>query len=81
MRELRIEGVHKRAFRTTTDSNHRFPVAPNVLMRDFDVNEPDTAWATDITYRTNCSAWEQAKTPTTPGLFTHSLAGVIITKD
>jgi transposase InsO family protein len=57
MRELGLEGVHKRAYRTTTDSNHRLPVAPNVLMRDFEVNEPDTAWATDITYIRTTEGW------------------------
>ena len=57
MRELEIEGIRKRAFRVTTDSNHRFPVAPNVLMRDFEVNEPDTAWTTDITYIQTTQGW------------------------
>ena len=32
MRELGLEGRRKRRFRATTDSQHRFPVAPNVLM-------------------------------------------------
>ena len=57
MRELEIEGIRKRAFRVTTDSNHRFPVAPNVLMRDFEVTEPDTAWTTDITYIQTTEGW------------------------
>ncbi len=48
MRELGIEGRRKRRFRATTDSKHRFPVAPNLLMRDFDVDAPNTAWVTDI---------------------------------
>jgi transposase InsO family protein len=57
MRELEIEGIRKRAFRTTTDSNHRFPVAPNILMRDFEASEPDTAWTTDITYIQTTEGW------------------------
>jgi transposase InsO family protein len=48
MRELGLEGRRKRRFRATTDSQHRFPVASNVLMRDFDVDAPNTAWVTDI---------------------------------
>jgi transposase InsO family protein len=48
MRELGLAGRRKRRFRPTTDSQHRFPVAPNVLMRDFDVAAPNTAWVTDI---------------------------------
>ena len=48
MRELGLAGRRKRRFRATTDSKHRFPVAPNVLMRDFQVAEPNIAWVTDI---------------------------------
>ena len=57
MRELGLEGRRKRRFVTTTDSKHRFPVAANVLMRDFDVAEPNTAWATDITYIATLEGW------------------------
>ena len=57
MRELGLEGRRKRRFRATTDSRHRFPVAPNVLMRDFDVEAPNTAWVTDITYVATLEGW------------------------
>jgi hypothetical protein len=39
----------RRQFRVTTDSQHDFPVAPNVLARQFAVVAPATAWVTDIT--------------------------------
>jgi putative transposase len=43
------KGGQKRRPRTTqADSNH--PVAPNVLAQQFDVEQPDTVWLTDITY-------------------------------
>jgi putative transposase len=57
MRELGLEGRRKRRFRRTTDSQHGFPVAPNVLMRDFDVDAPNTAWITDITYLATLEGW------------------------
>jgi transposase InsO family protein len=57
MRELGLEGRRKRRFRATTDSTHRFPVAPNVLMRDFNVEAPNTAWVTDITYLATLEGW------------------------
>jgi transposase InsO family protein len=57
MRELGLEGRRKRRFRATTDSQHRFPVAPNVLMRDFDVEAPNTVWLTDITYLATLEGW------------------------
>jgi putative transposase len=34
----------------TTDIRHRDSVAPNVLARQFDVAQPNEAWAGDITY-------------------------------
>ena len=57
MCELGLEGRRKRRFRTTTDSRHPFPVAPNVLMRNFDVDAPNTAWVTDITYVATLEGW------------------------
>ena len=50
MRDLEIEGRRKRRYRATTDSRHPFPIAPNLLMREFEVDTPNTAWVTDITY-------------------------------
>jgi len=57
MQELGLEGRRKRRFRTTTDSRHRFPVAPNLLMREFEVEAPNTAWGTDITYIATLEGW------------------------
>ncbi len=39
-----------RSFRRTTDSNHKHPIAPDVLGRKLDVELPNTAWVTDVTY-------------------------------
>ena len=50
MREEGLQGKVKRRFRTTTDSNHALPVAPNTLEREFDVAGPDQVWAGDITF-------------------------------
>jgi len=52
-----LEGRHKRRFRTTTDSNHRSPIAPNLLMRTFDVPAMNVAWATDLTYLRTLEGW------------------------
>lgn len=57
MRDLEIEGRRKRRYRATTDSRHPFPVAPNILMRDFEVDAPNTAWVTDITYLATLEGW------------------------
>jgi putative transposase len=51
-------GVHpKRRFKTTTDSNHAFPITENILSRNFTVAEPDTAWVADITYIPTAQGW------------------------
>jgi putative transposase len=57
MREQGLCARRPRRFRKTTDSNHRFPVADNVLERRFEVDAPDTAWAGDITYIPTREGW------------------------
>jgi len=49
MRAANLAGRKRRKFRSTTDSNHTFPIAPNVLERDFTATAPNEAWVTDIT--------------------------------
>ena len=34
----------------TTDSNHAYPIAANVLNRQFEQDAPNKAWVADITY-------------------------------
>jgi putative transposase len=40
----------RRRWRTTTDSRHQEPVAPNLLERDFSGETPDQVWVADTTY-------------------------------
>jgi transposase InsO family protein len=47
----------KRQFKVTTDSNHSFPIAENVLNRNFSAPEPDHAWVADITYIPTLQGW------------------------
>ena len=59
-RLMRREGIfarRKQRFRKTTDSNHKSPIAPNVLDRKFDVALPNTAWVTDVTYVYTNEGW------------------------
>lgn len=46
---IRGKGGHKRHPRTT-QANSSHPVAENVLAQDFDVEQPNSVWLTDITY-------------------------------
>lgn len=57
MREKALAARKRRRFRTTTDSKHGFPIAPNVLARDFSASGPDQAWVTDITFLWTKQGW------------------------
>ncbi|TCN50543.1 transposase InsO family protein [Flavobacterium circumlabens] len=50
MRILGLRRKAKRKFKATTDSIHNHYVFPNVLNREFRVDEPSKAWVSDITY-------------------------------
>ena len=41
MRQEGICGLRRRGFKATTDSQHSFPVAPNLLARDFTATAPE----------------------------------------
>ncbi len=57
MRENEIQPKRKRKFKRTTDSKHNLPIAPNVLGREFKVEEPDEVWVSDITYVETAQGW------------------------
>jgi transposase InsO family protein len=57
MRVRGLAGRRRRRFRTTTHSRHPFPIAPNVLARQFARAAPDQAWVTDITYIPTGEGW------------------------
>ena len=52
-----LRPLYKRPYRVTTDSNHRQPVAPNVLNRRFDGWQINRAWVGDITYLATNEGW------------------------
>jgi putative transposase len=57
MREAGIAAKTKRKFRQTTDSNHPYPVAENVLDRNFDPEKPNMSWVADVTYIATREGW------------------------
>jgi len=57
MRELGLRPKQARKFKATTDSAHRYPVAPNLLERDFAPDAPDRVWCGDITYVWTREGW------------------------
>jgi len=57
MRENGLVARQKRRFVHTTDSHHEYPIAPNVLDRNFDVQAANQAWVGDVTYIPTREGW------------------------
>lgn len=57
MKRLGLAVKYKRRFRITTNSNHKLPVAENVLNRQFYPEGINQVWAADITYIWTAEGW------------------------
>lgn len=50
MQQEGIKGKRRRRFTRTTDSSHQFPIALNLLNRNFKPAAPNESWAGDVTF-------------------------------
>jgi putative transposase len=57
MRELGLKAKISKRYKVTTNSRHLYPIAPNILNRNFDVNNPNKVWTADITYVWTLEGW------------------------
>jgi transposase InsO family protein len=57
MRQDGLVGRKKRRFVKTTQSDHQLAVAPNLLQRNFEVDQPNKVWVGDITYVRTWQGW------------------------
>ena len=57
MRMAEVSVKRKGKYKVTTDSHHVYPVAPNILNRQFDVAAPNQVWVSDITYLWTKEGW------------------------
>jgi transposase InsO family protein len=57
MRGMGLAARRRRRFRRTTDSRHAFPIAPNLLERNFTAEAPDRVWLADLTYIWTAQGW------------------------
>lgn len=57
MRENGIQIVRSRKFKRTTDSDHSFNIAPNLLQQHFTADQPNQKWVGDITYIWTREGW------------------------
>jgi putative transposase len=52
-----VRSVYKRPYRQTTQSGHDKPVAPNLVARQFGVQQADRVWIADISYIATAECW------------------------
>ena len=57
MRENDIKARQRRRFKRTTDSEHSWPVAPNIIDQDFAADRPNQKWGVDISYVWTREGW------------------------
>jgi transposase InsO family protein len=57
MRENGIRIERSKKYKVTTDSNHAFNIASNLLNRDFSADRPNQKWAGDISYVWTQEGW------------------------
>lgn len=57
MRENGIYSRLKRKYKATTNSNHNYPAAPNLLEQDLQAVAPNEKWVGDITYIPTDEGW------------------------
>jgi transposase InsO family protein len=57
MRAGKIAAKRKKQRKITTDSRHDYPIAPNLLNRNFTAECPNQKWVCDITYIPTAEGW------------------------
>jgi transposase InsO family protein len=57
MRQNGLRVKTTRRFKVTTNSDHKRPVAPNLVKREFTAEAPDRLWIGDITYIWTAEGW------------------------
>lgn len=57
MRQADLRVKSRRPYKITTRTNPRHLVADNLLDRDFQANQPDRKWVTDITHIATDQSW------------------------
>ncbi len=57
MKEAGVSVKRRKKYKVTTNSNHKQPVFDNVLTREFDVQQPNQAYVSDITYVWTQEGW------------------------
>ena len=57
MRALGLQAIQAKKFKSTTDSKHLKPVAPDLIKQDFSAAAPNQKWTSDISYVWTDEGW------------------------
>ena len=57
MKKAKVYYKRRKKYKRTTDSKHNFPVADNLLNREFTASSPNAVWCADITYLWTVEGW------------------------
>ena len=72
-KENKLYSKRKRKYKATTNSNHKLPVAKNILNQDFKTTSPNKVWVTDISYIDTMEEWLYLAT--VKDMFTKEIVG------
>ncbi len=59
-RLMRLQGIYAKTskkFKVTTQSDHKYPISPNLLKQDFKTDSTNKIWISDITYIWTLEGW------------------------
>ncbi len=57
MKSIGIQSKIRKKWKVTTNSNHKYPIVPNKLNRQFTTEKPNEVWVSDITYIATKEGW------------------------
>lgn len=72
-KEHGLFSIRKKKFKATTNSNHKLPVAENLLNQNFKTDRPGAVWVTDISYIDTLEGWLYLAT--VKDIFTKEIVG------
>ena len=72
-KKQKLYAKRKRKYKATTNSNHKLPVAENILNQNFKVDKPGVVWVTDISYINTYEGWLYLST--VKDIFTKEIVG------
>jgi putative transposase len=57
MRKLNLVCIQRVAYKSTTNSNHKYGISENLLDQKFNPKQENQVWSTDITYLKTRQGW------------------------